>query len=144
MSGAGSSVFAVGDDGTFIRYVDGAAELLDSGTSRDLRAVWAWADDFAIAGGSNGTLLFYDGNSVEEMQSLTTEHIVALAGTGAGDIFALGADNAVLHFDGIAWSPLRITLFQRFRSVAVNMTAVFFGETGKIVTISRPGSWSVL
>lgn len=73
-----------------------------------VRDMWAEDANHAWLVGEQGLLLRFDTDRVEDV-STTSNQIVRLntiEGTGPSDVFITGNDSTVLHYDGVAWTPL--------------------------------------
>lgn len=125
-------VFAVGSDhrngGSRGLVVQGNAKgwaesvFEDGGTWIDLRGVWGTSANNVYAVGqyaSGGIVFHYDGTAwrrVELWRDLGTGPVIYtlndISGTSAGDVWAVGDESTILHFDGTRWnlvqSPIRI------------------------------------
>jgi hypothetical protein len=73
---------------------------MTSGTTEDLRGVWAAGPGNVFAVGSSGTLLHYDGSSWQPMQAPTTQSFQAVWGNAPDEVYAL-ADAEVFRFTGM-------------------------------------------
>ncbi len=105
-SGPGTG-FAVGNQGTILRYSAGTWSTMTSPTTQSLIAVWgASATDAFVVSGS-GLILHYDGNQWTSMTSGTTVDLSAVWGTSPTDVFAVGAGGTILHYNGTAWRSMR-------------------------------------
>lgn len=76
-------------------------------TIGSLRSVWAAAsNDVYIAG--DGILRHFDGKDWATIDLGSTASIIDVSGSSAHDIWAVGEDRAVFHYDGTAWTAMMI------------------------------------
>ena len=106
MWGADSAtVFAVGDNGTLLRYQGGQFVEENSGTTERLNAVWGTSRTHALAVGNNGTILTWDGTGWAAETGLPSSgNFLDVWGTSAADVYVVGAAGVILHGNGSAWS----------------------------------------
>lgn len=103
----GSSVLAVGDVGTIVRYDPVSGWVLNaSATTNKLRAVALTGSQAAWAVGSAGTILRLTGSTWMPSYSGVTNDLYAVYARSANDVWAVGDAGMVLHFDGTSWLPL--------------------------------------
>mgnify|MGYP005842479203 CR=1 FL=1 len=102
---AGDDVFAVGDDGTILRF-DGTVWAPMSGAAVDLRGIWAKPDpDIGIKAfsvGLGGWIYRYDNNASGVWMaapSPTGDPLRSIDGTGEGTVFAVGSNGVILRHD---------------------------------------------
>jgi hypothetical protein len=124
-------VTVVGFGGTIIQRHNSLWSTKTSGTSNSLRAVWR---DYAV--GDGGTIVhcpFFLSCAV--MYSSTQEDLLAVWGSSQTDVFAVGRNGAIVHYDGTAWtaeSPGRAGhLYDVWGSGPNNVYGV--GETGLVM-----------
>ena len=102
--GAGSVAFAVGRNGTIVKYDGSSWSVVGSGISETLNGVWVGSGSLAFAVGEKGTILRYDGTSWSKMESGTTTNLKDIWGSDPNDVWAVGYGGMLLHFDGSKWS----------------------------------------
>ncbi len=102
---ANDAVFAVGDDGTILRF-DGTVWAPMSGAAVDLRGIWAKPDPDigvkAFSVGMGGWIYRYDNNASGvwmAMPSPTGDQLRSMDGTGEGTVFAVGGNGVILRHD---------------------------------------------
>lgn len=107
---APDDVWAVGDGGLILHYdgaqwVAGDTVPVDSGTW--LTGVWGSGPNDVFAVGGGGYIFHYDGSSWTQMTSGLegSGEVLAVWGLSSTDVYA-AASNGVLHYDGVAWSPV--------------------------------------
>ena len=122
---ASSSVFAVGNSGTILRFNGSVWSSMSSGTAGNLNAVWGAAPDDVFAVGQSGTILHYDGSKWGSLKSGTASDLNAVWGSAADDVFAVGKSGTILHYDGSKWSSLN-------SGITTALNAVW-GTAGKVV-----------
>jgi photosystem II stability/assembly factor-like uncharacterized protein len=100
LSGATTSLFAVGDEGLMLRSKDQGKtwERKDAKTKKDLRGVWASSSGFVIAAGIGGSISSSKdfGESWTEEQSGTESSLMGVWGDSQGRLFAVGEHGVVL------------------------------------------------
>lgn len=78
-----------------------------SGTTENIRALWASSPTDIWAVANRGDILHKVGNAAwAAVASPATDDVSRLAGFSASDIFALERGNRVLHWNGTSWSLL--------------------------------------
>jgi hypothetical protein len=85
--------------------------LKSTGLPPSVTAVWGTSDNDVHVGVYGGHL--YRWNGISWLQTFQgpgegQKTIQAFGGTSPSDVFAVGSDNAVLHFDGSVWRPIRL------------------------------------
>jgi hypothetical protein len=98
-----SAVFAVGDGGTILERTGGSWVTMTSGTTNDLRGVWALSSSDVWAAGVSGTVLHYNGTSWSSVSGAGTGDIAAVWASGASDVW-FASESAVLHWNGTTFS----------------------------------------
>src|SRR5260370_26623686 len=58
-----AQMFAVGDKGTFCRFVDGKLTLIEAPTTEAQHVVWGMGPTEIYAAGESGTVLHFDGKT---------------------------------------------------------------------------------
>ncbi len=99
-----TDLWAVGEDGTAIRFDGSRWSAWPTGTTSELRAVWGSGANDVWAVGAAGTILHFDGRTWSPSVSGTSAELYAVTGTGPSDIWAFGASGTALHFTG-TWAP---------------------------------------
>lgn len=99
-----NNVFAVGGQGTILRYDGAAWSVMDSNTTTTLRDVRCFGPNDVFAVGKGGTILHYDGSGWLPMASPTTSGLEALWGRTPSDLYAVGDDGILLRSIGQSWS----------------------------------------
>jgi hypothetical protein len=93
-----------------------------SGTNQNLYAVWCLQANWAYAVGTWGTILLYDGTGWYRMPSGasgggynvgtvafpygTSRHLNGIWASAWSDIWVVGANGTILHFDGTGWTTV--------------------------------------
>jgi hypothetical protein len=105
-----NNIFAVGKNGTVLRYKNYEWQIMDSGTNEHLKAVWVNNANDVYAVGQSDIIIHYDGikwsasNSTENKSS----SLNGIWGFSSTDIFVVGnelfRDNKILHYNGNNWS----------------------------------------
>ena len=89
---------AAGTQGRISRYVTTWSQVT-SGTTADIRSVWA-KDNVMVAVGNEGTILrSLDGGATwKPQESGTTAALLGVWGNARDDVFAVGTDGTILHY----------------------------------------------
>lgn len=107
-TGAGGKVWAVGDDGALVHFDGAAWSVLASPTgSVDLQAValtsadegWAMGEGGALARLANGAW-----GAAAAPPGGRLESIAGVPGAGGADLWAVGADRNLQHYNGRRWT----------------------------------------
>jgi hypothetical protein len=94
-----NDVFAVGNDGTILRRVNGNDWFaMASGTTSNLRSVWGSSASDVWAGGVSGTLLHYDGTSWSPI-SAPISNVDSIWGSSSTNVWFVGS-TTVLRWNG--------------------------------------------
>jgi hypothetical protein len=101
-----SSVFAVGDEGTVVRYDGETWTEVDSGTTSNLRGVWGSSPSEVFAVGDNGTVLRYQYGAVTLTSVTGNSNLHGVWGSSPSDVFAVGDSGIVVRYDGAEWAPM--------------------------------------
>ena len=95
-----SSVFAVGNGGTILRFDGTQWTQMASNTRKHLHAVWASGPSDAWAVGEAGTLMLYDGSTWKAFSSNTTVTLRGVWGSSGTNVFVVGDGGLLLRFPG--------------------------------------------
>jgi len=112
-------VTLVGNEGTVVHFDGDEWSLQETPTEQNLWGVWGDGPDDLWAVGGRGrvegeaTLLHYDGESWEarEIPDLERANVFAFFkvwGSSADNVYVVGQNGAVLHYDGSEWSELLV------------------------------------
>jgi hypothetical protein len=99
--------FAVGSNGTILRFVDPGWVRMRSPVTFNLRRVHVLSADFAVAVGTNGAVVWWNG--VDWRYDDTTGTSQSLYGVWAAapdDIWVSGANGTILHWNGAGWAAV--------------------------------------
>lgn len=130
-----SNVFAVGNNGTIMRFNGTSWSLMTNPAgSNAIRGVWGTSGSDVFAVGAGGTILHFNGSTWSAMTSNTTSILYSVWGTAQGNVFAVGSTGTIMRFDGTSWSAMTQTMTtQQLTSIwgtsANNVFAVGFGNT---------------
>jgi hypothetical protein len=133
--GDGSTIIAVGNGGTILRFNGTSVTKMTSPTPNHLRDVDGGALG-AIAVGDTGTILRFDGTTWSTMTSPTTENLHGVHVVSPASVYAVGANGTVLHFNGASWTKLTlpavpaVTLFSVF---AIGNAVFISGASSTVV-----------
>lgn len=96
--------YAAGDGGAIVRRSsaggnDNAWQTAVSGTTQNLRAMWASSDSSIDAVGDSGTITHFNGSSwTVSTNNNGTANLRAIWGSGPFNIYAVGDNGTVLHY----------------------------------------------
>lgn len=130
-----NDVYAVGIEGTILRYdgVDWAPET--SNTNFALFDIWGSGPSDIFAVGDWGTIVHYNGNTWAVQLTGTTNYFYGVWGSAPNDVYAVGLSGAIYHYDGSTWSPMAsntpATLYDVHGSSSSDIWAV--GDGGVIM-----------
>lgn len=113
--------------------------------ARSLYTVWGTGPGEVWVGGKS-TLLYFTGSRWALLPLQTNEGINALHGTGSGDVWAVGSNGFVQHFDGRRWSAVSTGVLETWTAVyAASPTDVVMagGAYGKVMRWNG-AAWTVL
>jgi hypothetical protein len=98
-----SDVFAVGDGGVIVRRQNDTWTAMTSGTTENLRGVWAASANDAWAVGTAGTVLRWNGTSWTQVVGVLPIDYTGVWGSSANDVWLIGTSR-VQHWTGSAWA----------------------------------------
>lgn len=133
-----SDMVAVGDAGTVLWRSGGTWRLLGSVSEQDIKAVWGGADGRAVAVGPH-TLVVGSGDHWQEWK--VTFRLNAVAGLSPEDVWAVGDDGAMLHFDGQGWTLESSEVFEDLHSLSVTQDGQLVAAGDGCVFIYDSGTW---
>jgi len=113
-----TNLFAVGANGTILRYNGTSWSPMSSTVSAFLAGVYAPDANNAFVVGGNGTILRFNGTSWSTMQSPTNVLLYGVWGTGVNDVYAVGENGVILRYNGTAWSAMTVSTTQTFRGIS--------------------------
>lgn len=115
-----------------------------SGTTQNLRAIWAANATNIWAVGDNGTILKGDGSTWTAQTSGTIQHLRAVWGTSTTNLWAVGDGGTILKGDGTTWATQTSGTANALRGIwgsgGTNVFAV--GDTGTILRSTNGTSWA--
>ncbi|MFT7620981.1 MAG: hypothetical protein ACI9WU_000142 [Myxococcota bacterium] len=111
----GGPVFITGADGLILRDSGSGFEAMESGTTATLYGLWGAAPDdvytvgFDPKGDGASALLHFDGTTWSQVADLPVDmasrpRFFKVWGRATNDVWVVGSDDMVLHWDGSAWS----------------------------------------
>ena len=102
LAGTGmEDLLAVGDSGLIMRRGPGGWSEESSGTTNTLRSI-----NGSLAAGDGGTILQYGGSAWKAVGPDFNARYNGVWYGGAADIWAVGEDASVMHYDGTDWTRL--------------------------------------
>lgn len=145
-------VWAVGQGGTLLHYDGKSWAPQDAGTSVQLNAVWAQAEnDVLVAGrvetlpdgGERSVMLHSRGDGIWSPQGLPVREggkpyrVFSIWGSGPSDVFAT-APGEIVHFDGRGWSFMEIP--QAVRDAALFLYSVWGSGPADVFVVGDGGT----
>lgn len=107
--GSDEATALVGTEGSIMMVKGGELLPVTSPTTSNLWDVWTDEEGTVWwAVGDNGTLLRGEDGVWTEELSPTLQHLNAILGTAADDIYAVGSNGVVIHYDGTSWASLTL------------------------------------
>jgi hypothetical protein len=103
---SGSNVYAVGDNGTIVRWNGSGLTALTSGTAQALNGLHGLSGTDIWAVGNNGTILHSTNGTAWTPTTSGTANLRAVFAISATDVYAVGDTGAVRHYDGNNWSAV--------------------------------------
>jgi photosystem II stability/assembly factor-like uncharacterized protein len=77
-------------------------------------------EERVYAVGSSGRLISFTGDDGwRDEQPPTDKTLRAIFGNSPNDLFAVGQQGVIIHFDGNIWSPVRSSTNRDFRDVSI-------------------------
>ena len=115
-----------------------------SGSTENLRAIWAADATNLWAVGDNGTILKGDGTNWTAQTSGTSQHLRAVWGSSATNLWAVGDGGTILKGDGTNWTAQTSGTTNALRGIwGVSATNVFaVGDGGIILRSTNGTSWA--
>ncbi len=115
-----------------------------SGTTENLRAIWAANATNLWAVGDNGTILKGDGTIWTAQTSGTAHHLRAVWGTSPTNLWAVGDNGTILKGDGMTWAAQTSGTTNPLRGIwGSSGTNVFtVGDGGTILRCTNGTTWA--
>jgi len=135
-----SSVFAVGANGTLIRFDGARWTPLATPTTLSLNAVWAASVDNAFLVGMGGSIFHYDGRNVVRLAAGSSASLRGVWGRAPDDVTAVGDNGTILAFDGAEWKRMFSGTSSRLRGIHGAEGRLFaVGDNGTILSREKAG-----
>jgi len=99
---SGDNVVAVGRGGMIQRYNGTSWQAMESGSTKDIYAIWGLPSGELFAALQN-SVLYYDGASWTELLTSSTT-LTDIWGSSRDDIYIAQEGDALLHYDGQTWT----------------------------------------
>lgn len=126
-----SDWFIVGDGGHILRGQKGSWQIMNSGTTANLRRVWGSSATDVYAAGEGGVLLHFDGTAWSPVSLPVSTNMWGVWGTSASDVYVTGEAGTLLHFDGTSWSVTTLpTPYKLYGVWGTSTNNVFVGGAG--------------
>lgn len=134
VDGTGGAVYAVGEGGVVIRFVDGRWSILDCPVSADLLDVSCPSSDECFAVGRKGTVVHLRADSCEVVDpGVSWDLFGVLSDVNAGT-FAVGAYGSLFQLSGDQWISSQIA------GSIVSMRDIFRASDGTMVIVGTRGT----
>jgi hypothetical protein len=109
----GDTLYLAGANGLLAMRADATGfDVLATGTTKQLNALWAGPSGAVWAVGESGTALRIDGEAVTATPAPTTHTLRAVWGDAAGTVWVAGDFGTLLSWDGETWSDRRVRDFR--------------------------------
>ncbi len=127
--------WAVGENGTIMRYFMGCWGVADSPTSKTLQAVQMLSADCGWAVGWEGTILRYDGKAWEVVECPSRAYLFGLYMTAPDEGWATGSNGTIMRCSAGCWQEVVSPTAEPLRGLAVtsNGDAWIVGYFGYIL-----------
>lgn len=158
---SGSNVFAIVDTGR-IKHYDGTTwSAMTIGRAHVCRGIWGSSDNdiYAVCRGCSdwddwGNCLegftivsHYDGEKWSEIQDegMEMEPLVDVWGSGANNVYVVGYDGVIWHYDGVSWLKMESGTSRKLKRIwGSSPNNVFvIDEDGTILRRSLPGPFKL-
>jgi hypothetical protein len=137
-AGSGSA-FAVTDAG---HLVTGNPWSVVGTTDATMAAVWGTSPTNVYMCGLGGRIRRFDGTQIINQTSNTSNDLLAMDGRAANDIYAVGANGTIAHYDGGNWSVTQIGT-QELHDVWANPTGDVWA-VGNTTVLRFDGIWQAM
>ncbi|MBN1770462.1 MAG: hypothetical protein JXB32_04305 [Deltaproteobacteria bacterium] len=99
--------FAVGMNGTIVRFVDSGWVRVRSPVTYNLRGLHVLSASFAVAVGTNGAVLWWRGGdwSYDDTTG-TSQSLYGVWAAAEDDVWVAGANGTMLHWNGLGWAAV--------------------------------------
>lgn len=137
-----------------IRYFDGSAWQLPM-TMSGANFLGAWAssaDDYFLAAGPGGVYHFNNTSGLVQMTTPTLQNINGIWGFSNNDVYAVGDQGTILHYDGSSWLEMDHPATQNLKSIwgsgpqdiyTVDDTGIILHYNGTDWSVTAAGQFSV-
>jgi len=99
-----NNVFAVGNNGTFIKYDGSSAVEITNSSSADLNSVSGSSANDVWAVGVDGTAVHYNGSNITVYNVGTSSQLMCVKAFAADNVWACGTNGAIVRWNGSSWS----------------------------------------
>jgi hypothetical protein len=129
-----NEVYAVGAQGSIVKFDGSSCRPQVNGTFETLRGVWGSSSADLWAVGDGGAIVRSDGGAwrPSPVTPPTENNLAVIWGTARDDVFAVGEHGTILHFDGVAWR-------QQESGTDANLVALW-GKSSRDVYVAGAGS----
>jgi hypothetical protein len=114
-----NNIFVVGEDGTILHFDGSSWNVQESGVKANILGVWGTNDGAHVYAVGNSrwiidhweyTLLHWESSAatwnIMTSFSTTTRKLIDIWGTSSSNVYAVGEDGVLLHYNGSAWSEI--------------------------------------
>jgi|GEM_PF-2030362 len=101
-----NNMFAVGDNGTFLKYNGSVWTQVASPSANHLRSVWASSANDVWAVGDNATVLHYNGSTLTQVIVGTAGSYMNVLGFSANNVYICNNQGSFYHYNGSSWSQI--------------------------------------
>jgi hypothetical protein len=130
-----TAIFAVGEEGTLLRYGGASWGSLMSGTTADINGIWGTSPTDFFVVGQGGVIRHFILTGSNPMDSGTGVDLHAVWGTDTDDVFAVGDGGTILYYNGSVWTAMDSGVTNDLYGVWGSSSKNFFavGEDGIIL-----------
>jgi len=101
-----NNVFAVGQDGMFLKYNGSAAVQITNPSTEGLLSVSGSLATDVWAVGNNGAVVHYNGSIITSHNIGTTQQLGCVKAFASNDVWTCGNYGVVAHWNGTSWSTI--------------------------------------
>ncbi len=101
-----NNVFAVGQDGVFLKYDGSVAVQITNPSTEELLSVSGSSATDVWAVGNNGAVVHYNGSIITSHNIGTTQQLGCVKAFASNDVWTCGNYGVVAHWNGTSWSTI--------------------------------------
>lgn len=139
------NLMATGNDGLVLRYDGKTWRRTQVAGNPNLNAIWgADGQAHAFAVGQDGAILFFNGSAWTAQTSPTTATLNDVWGSSMRDVYAVGQQRELVHFDGTEWErvPMGAGIESFYSIWGGSATNIYIAGPGKNLLHYDGAAWS--